>query len=128
MEREVADYYANSQVVDYFFATNKAGKSTSPLIAGAATFNEEKCALDLHFINFKYRKSYIKSVLGSAKVDQVAFELALGARQQTIESLYPALIDNAHNTDSDVKARMHTLRASRLGFVRLELSQVDQII
>lgn len=68
--REVKSYYATSHVVDYFFATNMSGKSSKPLVAGAATFNEEKGALDLHFVQFKYRKSYMKSVTGNAaKVD-----------------------------------------------------------
>ena len=80
MQRKVQDYYSVSSVIDYFFATNKSGKTMSPLIAGAATFSVEHRAVDLHFVSFKYRKSYIKSVLGTGKVDQVAFELALGAR------------------------------------------------
>ena len=66
--------------MDYFFATNKGGKSLRPLVAGAATFNEQKQTLDLHVVNFRYRKSYMKNVLADGKGDKMEFELALGAR------------------------------------------------
>ena len=81
IEAELTDYYGSGKVLEYYLATNRAGKSYKPLVAGAAFFNEVTCCLDLHFINFKYRKSYIKNIIGEAKNENVEFELALGARQ-----------------------------------------------
>jgi hypothetical protein len=42
-------------------------------------FNVEEKLLDLQFIAFKYRKSYVRRIAGSD--DAMKFELALGARQ-----------------------------------------------
>ncbi len=108
------------------FATNNGGKSVKPVVAGAAMFNAEDKMLDLHFVYFQYRKSFINSVTqrSSNKLD---FELALGARQQAIECLYPTLIDQGrYNADKKVLSmRTKMLRASRLGVARIELSSVD---
>ena len=51
--------------MEYFFATNCGGKSNRPLVSGAAMFDKTKQKLDLHFISFKYRRSYMKNLLGS---------------------------------------------------------------
>lgn len=90
-QEEISKYYRDGEICEYFFATNRAGISFKPLVAGAAMFNQETQLLDLQFINFKYRKSYIKRIVGS--VDNIKFDLAIGARQQSIECLRPTLID-----------------------------------
>ena len=58
------------------------------------------------------------------------FELALNARQQAIECLYPSLIDSARFSQSDrnMKKETKTLRASKLGVARLDFSKVDSIL
>jgi len=91
-------------------------------------FNEEEKLLDLQFIAFKYRKSYIRRIAGSD--DAMKFELALGARQQAIECLCPTLIDSCKYNSSKncTNHKMKTLRASCLGVARLQLSKVDSIV
>lgn len=91
-EDALKGYYANSEILEFLFATNNGGKSVKPVVAGAAMFNAEDKMLDLHFVNFQYRKSFMKSVTQSS-TNKLDFELALGARQQAIECLYPTLID-----------------------------------
>lgn len=120
------DYYRNSHILEYFFATNRAGKSHMPIVAGAAMFNEQKNLLDLHFIAFKYRKSYMERVQGNTENSD--FDSALEARQQGIECLQPSLIDRDGNLTSEGSKQKKTLRTTRLGAARLELSQVDTIL
>ena len=36
---DVVEYYKDTKVIEFFAATNKSGKSRSPLFAGAALFN-----------------------------------------------------------------------------------------
>jgi len=72
----------------------------------------------------------MRSVLDGSKPEQKAFELALAAKQQMIECLYPALIDSARfaSGKSTMKKEMRTLRASRLGFVRLDFASVEKVL
>ena len=69
-------------------------------------------------MNFAYRKSYIKRITESS--GSLDFELSLGARQLSIECLYPSLIETGK--------KKKTLRASSLGLARLQLSKVDSIV
>ena len=87
---KVMNYYKDSKVLEYFFATNRGGKSVKPIVAGAALFNEKTQVLDLHFIAFKYRKSYMQRF----SADNADFEHAICARQQAIECLQPSLINH----------------------------------
>ena len=64
-EQTIVKYYSDADILEYFFATNCAGKSLRPLVTGAAMFDKEKKMLDLHFVIFKYRKSYITRLLGN---------------------------------------------------------------
>ena len=38
---DVLDYYRNGEIIEYILATNRAGKSHRPLVAGCAMFNEK---------------------------------------------------------------------------------------
>ena len=91
-------------------------------------FDAKQQKLDLHFVNFKYRKNYIRRVLGY--FEDMQFELALNARQQAIECFYPSLIDSSrfNQTDRSLKKETRTLRASKLGVARLDFSAVDTIL
>ena len=111
-------YYKDGEIKEFFFATNRAGVSSKPLVAGAASFNEEQGVLDLQFVNFVYRKSYITRVTQNS--DNLDFELALGSRQLSIECLYPSLIEK--------EKKKKTLRAQNIGTARLQLSSVDSIV
>ena len=126
-EEAIIQHYEDAELLEYFLATNKAGRSLTPLVSGAAMFDAGKQSLDIHFVNFKYRKSYIKRVTGGS--DHAQFETALNARQQALECFYPTLIENARFSESEkaLKKEMRTLRASRLGVARLALSRVDSI-
>ena len=57
--------------------------------------------LDLHFVNFKYRRTYMKRIAGgSSSTCGQEFETQLASRQQAIECFYPTLIDNSrYNQD-----------------------------
>lgn len=77
-EDSIIKYYADAEILEYFLATNRQGKSHRPLVSGAAMFDNEKQTLDLHFVDFKYRKSYMKRVTGDS--DNAQFDTALGAR------------------------------------------------
>ena len=103
-EQAIVKYYSDADILEYFFATNCAGKSLRPLVAGAAMFDEERQMLDLHFVNFKYRKSYIKRLLGNDETKN-NYESAFSARQQTIECLYPTLIENSRCVNSSDKTQ-----------------------
>jgi len=46
-KEEISKYYRNGEICEYFFATNRAGVSFKPLVAGAAMYNQETQFLDL---------------------------------------------------------------------------------
>lgn len=86
-------------------------------------FNKQTQMLDLHFISFKYRESYLKRFLGQDGELSDA-ESFLMTKQLSTECLYPTLIENSRFSvqEKTFNRNMRTLRASRLGVVRLELS------
>ena len=86
-------------------------------------FNKQTQMLDLHFISFKYRESYLRRILGHDSELSDA-ESLLKAKQLSTECLYPSLIENSRFSarEKTFNRNMRTLRASRLGVVRLELS------
>ena len=57
------------------------------------------------------------------------YESLISAKQLSTECLYPTLIENSRFNDAEktFNRNMRTLRASRLGVVRLEFSSIDAV-
>jgi hypothetical protein len=55
---KTVEYYQNSTVLDFLFASHLGGKSTSPVISGAVFHNAEEMMCDLHLMRFKYSDGY----------------------------------------------------------------------
>ena len=86
---EIIQYYEDAQILDYIVATRDGGKNEAPLVAAAAMFNSMKQLLDIHFVQFRYKKSYKKQVLSSDE----DFLTVIEQRQLAIESLFPTMIE-----------------------------------
>jgi hypothetical protein len=69
-------------------------------VAAAAMFVPSKRLLDLHFVQFKYKKAYRKQVLSSDE----DFLNVIEQRQLAVESLYPSLIEGLNLRDGDLPA------------------------
>ena len=51
-----------------------------PLVSGAAMFNKQTQMLDLHFISFKYRQSYIKRLIAGGDSTKMEYESLISAK------------------------------------------------
>jgi hypothetical protein len=90
-------------------------------------FVPSKKLLDLHFVQFKYKKGYRKQVLSSDE----DFLNVIEQRQLAVESLYPSLIEGLNLRDGDRPSqsqRVNTLRPSKIGVVRLPFAKVTSIV
>jgi hypothetical protein len=119
-------YYEEADILDYVVATRDGGKNQVPLVAAAAMFINSKQLLDLHFVQFKYKKSYRKQVLSTDE----DFLNVVGQRQLAIESLFPMMVEGLNLRDGDLpiqSQRMNTLRVSKIGVVRLPFEKVTSI-
>ena len=77
-------------MLDYLVATREKGQNKVPLVAAAALFRDG--LLDLHFIEFKYRQSFMDSVLNH---ELESFQAQLKQNQLSVECLQPTFISNS---------------------------------
>ena len=61
-------------------------------------FIDSKKLLDLHFVQFKYKKGYRKQVLSNDE----DFLNVIGQRQLAVESLFPQMIEGLNLKNGDV--------------------------
>ena len=128
------EYFEESRIVDYLFATHNGGKALDPIFSGAVFHNKNGGFCDVHLMKFKYTAAYRDMiekdfVTGGVNTLGSPGQMAqiLKYKQDTIESFYPTLIGNDQSDlDSPIK-NLRTLRPSKIGTIRLPFAEVSHV-
>jgi hypothetical protein len=130
-------YYMDSNILDFVFASHMGGQSTTPLVSGAIFHNTVENMCDIHLLRFKYTREYRDQVerdyiTGGVNCSAQSKQFAeiLRFKQSSVESYYPALVgtDQCIAQKDVLQTRMAlTLRPSKIGTVRLPFEKVDMV-
>lgn len=106
------NYYNDSEIIDYLFASCEKGIKVKPLVTGAYFFNKKDKTCDLHLATFAYNLSYMRRITNehtcSPTEVQSIFNQLLAENGQCIESYYPVLMGQEQtNTNWSFETNRH---------------------
>eukprot|EP00347_Sterkiella_histriomuscorum_P017580 403348792 len=104
LRRQTVEYYENTEIRDFIFATVNSGKSVKPILTGAVMQNKTNKTVEIEVHSLNYKQSYLSQFIGTpgkycCKVCDIPFKNEdsvlhhlFSCHQSLVECFYPTFI------------------------------------